>query len=122
MIVNLLLLNTDDHLQNFAMLHTEKGWGLSPAYDIVPNIYQPSQLLSVNGKHLGIMREDVISDGKRFGFSVLRSGNILDDVVSRISLWEDVFQACGVPVQETDTLQDNIRVAFKRLSKTYISK
>ncbi len=116
MIVNLLLLNTDDHLQNFAMLHTEKGWGLSPAYDIVPNIYQPSQLLSVNGKHLGIMREDVILDGKRFGFSVLRSSNILDDVVRKMSLWEDVFQTCGVPAQETDTLQDNIRVAFKRLS------
>lgn len=116
MIVNLLLLNTDDHLQNFAMLHTEKGWQLSPTYDIVPNIYQPSQLLSVNGKHLNIMREDVILEGKRFGFSTARSTNILDHVIDKISAWERVFQACDVPDKETGTLQENIRVAFSRLA------
>jgi serine/threonine-protein kinase HipA len=115
MIVNLLLLNTDDHLQNFAMLHTEKGWELSPTYDIVPNIYQPSQLLSVNGKHLDIIRTDVILDGERFGFSASRSASLLDDVISRILIWEDIFQTCGVPARETSTLQENIRVAFNRL-------
>ena len=28
--------NTDDHLRNHGFLLTEKGWGLSPAYDINP--------------------------------------------------------------------------------------
>ena len=116
MIVNLLLLNTDDHLQNFAMLHTDKGWLLSPAYDIVPNIYQPSQLLAVNGKHLGINRSDVVLDGELFGFSTSRSTGILDDVIKTISIWKDIFQACGVPDKETNTLQVNIRIAFKRLA------
>lgn len=116
MIVNLLLQNTDDHLQNFAMLHREKGWRLSPTYDIVPNIYQPSQLLSVNGKHLNIMREDVILDGRRFGFSASRSASIIDHVRHKLSKWQAVFQACGVPVTETTTLQENIRVAFARLA------
>ncbi|MCI5208371.1 MAG: helix-turn-helix domain-containing protein, partial [Candidatus Electrothrix sp. ATG2] len=45
MVVNVILVNSDDHLQNFAMLHTKDGWCLSPTFDIVPNIYQISQVV-----------------------------------------------------------------------------
>jgi len=116
MIVNVLLLNTDDHLQNFAMLHTEHGWHLSPSYDIVPNIHQPSQLLAVNGKRLGIMRQDIILTGDHFGFSASRAARILDEIISRIAIWEKIFLACGVPDKETKILRENMSVAFKRLS------
>jgi serine/threonine-protein kinase HipA len=29
--------NTDDHLRNHGFLHSEKGWRLSPAFDVNPN-------------------------------------------------------------------------------------
>lgn len=36
-VFNLLITNTDDHLQNLGFLHVEKGqWKLSPAFDINP--------------------------------------------------------------------------------------
>lgn len=35
MVLNVLLINTDDHLQNFSMIHDAGGWRLSPAYDLV---------------------------------------------------------------------------------------
>jgi len=116
MIVNVLLLNTDDHLQNFAMLHTEQGWHLSPTYDIVPNFYQPSQLLAVNGKRLGIMRQDIILSGNHFSLSNSQATHILDEVINKILLWDKIFLACGVPYQETKTLRKNISIAFDRLA------
>lgn len=109
MITNILLVNTDDHLQNFAMLHTDKGWRLSPAYDIVPNIYQLEQILLVNGKHGGITAEDVIAEGRKSGLSVQRSKHVFNDVVDRLADWENVFANSEVPTAHTTKLRENIR-------------
>lgn len=38
MVFNAAIGNTDDHLKNFAMLHDEHGWRLSPAFDLAPDI------------------------------------------------------------------------------------
>lgn len=38
MCFNALIGNTDDHIKNFAMLHGEKGWQLTPAFDLLPNV------------------------------------------------------------------------------------
>ena len=36
-VFSIAISNTDDHLRNHGFLLTEKGWRLSPAYDINPN-------------------------------------------------------------------------------------
>jgi serine/threonine-protein kinase HipA len=38
MVFNALLGNTDDHLKNFWMLHDRRGYVLSPAFDLLPDI------------------------------------------------------------------------------------
>jgi len=38
MVFNALLGNTDDHLKNFWMLHDSRGYTLSPAFDLLPDI------------------------------------------------------------------------------------
>ena len=114
MIINVLFVNTDDHLQNFSMLHTAGGWQLSPSYDIVPNIYQSGQILQVNGKHTDIGKIDVIDEGKRFGFSVQKSRKFFGEVVERVVSWEDIFQQSGVPEEHTGKLQSEIRRRMNR--------
>ncbi len=37
MCFNICINNTDDHLKNFSLLRDEKGWVVSPAYDLVPS-------------------------------------------------------------------------------------
>jgi serine/threonine-protein kinase HipA len=109
MLVNVLLQNTDDHLQNFSMLHTASGWMLSPAYDITPNIYQDSHILRINGKNSMLTRADLLSEGRRFGLSVQKSRRVLEEVLSRMANWEEVFEQCGVPALHTQKLRENIR-------------
>jgi serine/threonine-protein kinase HipA len=36
-VFNIFISNTDDHLRNHGFILTDKGWILSPAYDINPN-------------------------------------------------------------------------------------
>lgn len=45
-VFNICIKNTDDHLRNHGFLLTDKGWLLSPAYDINPNEYGKG--LSIN--------------------------------------------------------------------------
>ncbi len=116
MVVNVLLRNTDDHLQNFAMLHTDNGWQLSPAYDIVPNIYQTGQIIQVNGKHSTISAPDIIQEGKAFGLSQQKSHLLLHDVLAKIKDWQDVFSQCQVPAAHTDTLRTDINQRFSSIA------
>jgi len=109
MLVNVLLQNTDDHLQNFSMLHTDSGWMLSPAYDITPNIYQENHILQINGKDGMFTREDLISEGRQFGLSAQKCRRLLDEVYVKLAGWEAVFEQCGVPGQHTQTLRESIR-------------
>ena len=38
LLLNVMIVNTDDHLKNFSMIFDGDGWKLSPAFDLVPNI------------------------------------------------------------------------------------
>lgn len=44
LIFNILIKNTDDHLRNFAFICIDNKLKLSPAYDLTPNIYNPTHL------------------------------------------------------------------------------
>lgn len=46
-VFNMAVSNTDDHLRNHGFLLTEKGWRLSPLYDVNPCIYGDTLALNV---------------------------------------------------------------------------
>ncbi|MFH7321148.1 HipA domain-containing protein, partial [Desulfurivibrio sp. D14AmB] len=106
--VNLHLQNTDDHLQNFACLHTGEGWRLSPAYDIVPNIFQTEHILLVNGKHREVEYADLVAEGRRFGLSSRKIARLYDQVRSGLARWLEVFEECRVPMEHTRALRASI--------------
>lgn len=116
MITNVLIRNTDDHLQNFCMLHTKNGFALSPTFDMVPNIYQSGQILKINGNHDQIVRQDLIEEGKNFLLSAQKSQQILDDVGKSLSNWQDIFWQCRVPEQYTVKLREDIAKRFKAIA------
>lgn len=91
MIFNILIVNTDDHLQNFSMVHDSKGWRLSPAYDLVPNLWREDQVLMVGGRHGNLTAQNVLDEGTRFGFTRKRAGRIITEVIERFSGWEKII-------------------------------
>lgn len=115
MMINVLVQNTDDHLQNFSMLHTDKGWALSPGYDITPNIYQERHILQINGTDGPFSREDILSEGRRFGLSAQKCRRLFDRVSAGLVEWENVFDECGVPMEHTQKLRESIREKRKLL-------
>ncbi|VAW40375.1 hypothetical protein MNBD_DELTA03-370 [hydrothermal vent metagenome] len=123
MVVNVILNNADGHLQNFSMLHTKKGWQLSPAYDIVPNIFQTNQLLAVNQKNAGINVSDLVAEGRNFGLSPITCRQAILDVIEKTSNWQDVFEKSGVPpTKEVKALCEYIKTTWGRIGTVETAK
>ena len=59
--------NTDDHLRNHAFLLTEKGWMLSPLYDVNPVPYGDELSLNVDETDNSIRFELALETALRFG-------------------------------------------------------
>jgi len=71
MVINVILCNCDDHLKNFSMCHdpSTNGFCLTPAYDVVPNLWQREHILSIAGKTGAINRADLLREGRHFALT-----------------------------------------------------
>ncbi len=91
MIINVAIHNTDDHLQNFSMIHDSEGWRLSPVYDLTPSFLQNEQATMIDGQVTNITRENLITEGKQFGFSRKKSLEIFDETHSALHNWQNLI-------------------------------
>ena len=87
MVVNVIICNCDDHLKNFSMLYspTMQRFCLSPAYDVVPNLWQREHILSIGGNSGHITSEDIFREGKHFSLSPQRSRQLLHEAVQGVN-------------------------------------
>jgi serine/threonine-protein kinase HipA len=114
MIFNAAIGNTDDHLKNFCMLHKEHGFCLSPAYDLLPDIYERREhTLSFNSSYLPPDRNSLQQIGKQQ--HVKNSEQIIDEVVQAISEWRMIFRHYKVPESDILKLEWGINRRLERL-------
>lgn len=106
MVFNAAVTNNDDHPRNHALLHRQKGWRLSPAYDLVP-----SPVVSLERRDLALSIGDhgrtasiynLISQAGRFGLSVADARAEMDRLVDVVRHWRESFFACGVSAKDID--------------------
>lgn len=83
MAFNILINNTDDHLRNHGFLYDRrKGWTLSPAYDLNPNIEKSIFSTSIDGAGANNTIDRAISVAKEFRLSDNKANEILRDVAA----------------------------------------
>jgi serine/threonine-protein kinase HipA len=119
MVFNVAASNCDDHSKNFSFLLPERGgWQLSPAYDVT-HAHAPGSewtrqhLMAVNGKTIGIDRDDVASVADRFG--VPGAARIVDQVLAAVDDWPWQAEAAGVPEAVSHGVAANIDTWSKPL-------
>ncbi len=100
MVFNVLAVNYDDHTRNFSFI-MKKGerWRLSPAYDLCfsfnpENHWVSRQTLSVNGKRIGITKDDLMTVAREN--SIKNGGRIIDEVNDIIKSWKKYAAIAGV--------------------------
>lgn len=115
MVFNILLGNTDDHLKNFAMLHDENGWFLSPAFDLLPNIGGNTEhALRFHYYEYLPQGKEILSLGQYFSLTESQARQIFNEVYQSITHWQPVFSECNVPQLDQDRLANDIRNRLQR--------
>ena len=96
MVFNAVMHNTDDHLKNFWMMcDIDKGWRLSQAFDLVPDIGQ-------RGEHVLFFDLDPVYPGRttleKLGRSwrITGAAAIVEQVFTAVAGWREEFKVCGV--------------------------
>jgi serine/threonine-protein kinase HipA len=109
MCFNALISNNDDHPRNHAVLAKDKGWRLSPAYDLTPtpSISKDSRALAmVCGTQGRIARKDnLLSASGRFLLTIEEATQILDGLVTKVRKeWDAALHRAGVSERDNASI------------------
>jgi len=116
MVFNVMIGNTDDHLKNFIMLHNDEGWGLSPAFDLVPNIgFNREHVLRIGYDNRPPDLETLLQEAGHFGLKRRqRTREVVMEVHEAVSEWRTVFAAYNVPERDVENIGRDISYRLKK--------
>ncbi len=95
-VFSILVNNTDDHLRNHGFLLKDKGWILSPLFDVNPNPRGMYLSMTIDGVDNSLNLDTVLSVSFAFGLDEEKAKEIIQkmsDVVS--SSWKKIAKKCG---------------------------
>lgn len=88
-VFNMAVTNTDDHLRNHAFILTDKGWILSPLYDVNPVPYGDELSLNVDEDDNSISIDLAVQTAVKFGISKSDAEAVEEDILQIVrDNWE----------------------------------
>ena len=107
-VLNVLISNTDDHLRNHAFLYeSQKGWRLSPAYDInpVPLDVKPRILsTAIDPDDNSASIDLAFAAAEYFGLNKDQATAIAAEVAAAVSHWREEAKKIGITKSEIDRM------------------
>ena len=98
MVFGIMISNTDDHLRNHGFLYSlNRGWKLSPAYDLNPNKDKKIFATSIDNTGRQNSIELALQNTDAFNISRTQAKTILDEVKISISNWRNVAKKLKIP-------------------------
>ena len=91
--------NCDDHFRNHSFLLTEKGWTLSPAYDLNPSLDKHHAIL-INSETDESDLDILIDSSDEYMLDAKTAKGIVSDVVREMKYWEKIARDCGLSRSE----------------------
>lgn len=104
-VFNIAISNTDDHLRNHGFILKEKGWILSPAYDLNPSIEKDGLSLNIDMDDNALDFDLAKSVGVYFRLSEVEMETILNEVLSVVKGWEGVAAKIGIKNREIEVME-----------------
>ena len=103
-VFNICISNTDDHLRNHGFLLTEKGWKLSPAYDLNPSIDKDGLAINIDYANNSLDLELAKSVGQYFQLQTNRITEIINEVKNATSQWKVLAKTIGIARAEIELM------------------
>jgi serine/threonine-protein kinase HipA len=108
-VFNIAVSNCDDHLRNHGFLLTQKGWMLSPAYDINPDEHGMGLKLNISENDNSLDFELALSIVAYFGIGIVRANEIVSQTKNVVSAWRKLAAKYGISRSE----QEDMAPAFR---------
>jgi serine/threonine-protein kinase HipA len=104
MTFNAYIGNTDDHLQNFSMLHSGNGYYLSPAYDLLADVNDNrTHVLNFDYDPAFPGYDSLVKMGKSY-FGIATPDRHVDSVKDALKSWKQAFRQSKVPARDIELL------------------
>ena len=107
--MGVLTAQTDDHLRNHGFILTDKGWILSPAFDINPSTDKDGLALNIDTHNNALDFELAKTVGEYFHLRDAETNSIIREVKTAVSGWNDIAKEVGISRAE----QELMRAAFR---------
>jgi serine/threonine-protein kinase HipA len=92
--------NTDDHLRNHGFLLGEKGWRLSPVYDLNPQPWGDGLALNISESSNALDLDLVAEVAEYFRVKPQRRDALMREIRDSVSGWERIAQSQGISQPE----------------------
>ncbi len=109
-VFSLFVSNTDDHLRNHGFILTEKGWILSPAFDINPNEDGSGLSLNISLDDNSLDLDLTLEVAGYFRLTNVNALKIIEKVKKSVKKWRSVAGKYKLPKSE----QELMAKAFER--------
>lgn len=109
-VFNIAISNCDDHLRNHGFLLSEKGWKLSPAYDLNPSYFGSGLSLNID-EHSNALDFDLASNvAPYFGLSTTKSAQIITLVKQHVSSWRTWAKHYHIPREDQEIMSQAFKI------------
>lgn len=108
-VFNISISNTDDHLRNHGFLLSDKGWRLSPAFDVNPSVDKHGLALNIDTDNNALDFDLARSVGEFFMLDRAAMDKIHYEVRFVVSDWKKYANSIGI----SKTEQDRMAPAFR---------
>lgn len=98
--------NTDDHLRNHGFLLTDRGWVLSPAYDMNPVPTGSGLSLNISADDYSLSLELALSTAHYFRIKSGRANEIIDEVKTVVGTWHETAKKLKIPAREVEYMRN----------------
>jgi serine/threonine-protein kinase HipA len=102
--------NTDDHLRNHGFILTEKGWLLSPAFDINPNEAGTGLNLNISDTDNSLNYDLALGVAEYFRVGEIEAQKIITDIKTKVSEWRHIADKFGISKNEQSMMEKAFRI------------
>lgn len=105
-VFNMAVSNIDDHLRNHAFIFKNKGWTLSPLYDVNPVPYGDELSLNVDENNNSIDIELALNTATRFGITEEDAKKYVNEILKIVrENWEIIARKYGLSHGQTEEMR-----------------
>ena len=113
-VFNMAATNTDDHLRNHAFILTDKGWILSPLYDVNPVPYGDELSLNVDEEDNSISIDLAVQTAVRFGISESDAEAQAEEILKIVrDNWEKTAAGYGLTRRQIEEMRPAFSACYE---------